>query len=65
MIVVASAVRLAVRKAGARIGADALEQLDADVLALVELACRRAAANGRRTVQAHDFSPPAPIGGVR
>lgn len=59
-VVVASKVRARVRELGLNLGADALEQLSANVLELVEVACSRASANRRRTVRAHDFTP-APL----
>jgi histone H3/H4 len=55
MLLVASKVREAVKKGGCNFGGDALEGLNGVVAWYVESACKRAAANGRKTVRGHDF----------
>lgn len=55
MLLVASKVRQQIHAAGFSTAADALDGLNARVAALIEQAVRRAHANGRKTVRAHDF----------
>lgn len=55
MMLVASKVKAALKGAGCNTASDALEGLNSWVGWLIEQAAKRAAANGRKTVRAHDF----------
>lgn len=55
MMLVGSKVRQLIKDTGCNTGADALDGLNRYVGWLVEQAARRARANRRKTVRAHDF----------
>jgi hypothetical protein len=55
VLLVGSKVRQAVKDAGCNFGGDALDGLNGWVHWLVAQATKRAHANGRKTVRAHDF----------
>lgn len=55
MLLVASKVRQLIKDAGFNTGGDALDGLNAYLYWLVHQAGKRAEANGRKTVRAHDF----------
>lgn len=55
MVLVGSKVRQAIKDAECNTGGDALEGLNGWVHWLISQATKRAAANGRKTVRAHDF----------
>lgn len=55
MVLVGSKVRQAIKDAECNTGGDALEGLNGWVHWLIGQATKRAAANGRKTVRAHDF----------
>jgi hypothetical protein len=55
MMLVASKVKAALKGAGCNTASDAMEGLNSWVGWLIDQAARRAAANGRKTVRAHDF----------
>jgi histone H3/H4 len=55
MVLVASKVRQMLKDAGCNTAGDALDGLNGYVAWLVEQAAKRANANGRKTVRAHDF----------
>jgi len=55
MLLVGSKVRGAIKAAGCNTAGDALDGLNSYVGWLVHQATKRAAANGRKTVRAHDF----------
>ena len=55
VLLVGSKVRQAVKDAGCNFGGDALDGLNGWVHWLVTQATKRAHANGRKTVRAHDF----------
>lgn len=53
---VESAVREQVQEAGLRLSGEAIDGLNFEIGRLVDQACKRAKANKRLTVMAHDFS---------
>jgi hypothetical protein len=55
ILLVASKVREQVKKANCNFAGDALEGLNDWVMWLIQQATKRAGANGRKTVRAHDF----------
>ena len=55
MLLVGSKVKGCLKKAKCHTAADALQGLNAVVHCYVEQAAKRAKANGRKTVRAHDF----------
>lgn len=55
MLLVGSKVKAAVKEAGCNTGGDALDGLNGWMHWLIEQATKRAVANGRKTVRAHDF----------
>lgn len=55
MMLVASKVKAMIKDAGFNTAGDALEGLNELVAQYVDRATRRANANGRKTVRAHDF----------
>lgn len=55
MLLVGSKVKGLIKDAGCNTAGDALEGLNGWMYWLVEQATKRAAANGRKTVRAHDF----------
>ena len=55
VLLVGSKVKAAIKEADCNTGGDALDGLNAWVHWLIEQATARAAANGRKTVRAHDF----------
>lgn len=55
VLLVGSKVKAAIKEADCNTGGDALEGLNAWVHWLISQATQRAAANGRKTVRAHDF----------
>lgn len=55
MMLVGSKLRQRIKDEGCNTAADALDGLNRYVCWLVEQAARRARANGRKTVRAHDF----------
>ena len=55
MLVVASKCKEALKVANCNVGGDALQGLNGWVHWLINQAAQRAAANGRKTVRAHDF----------
>jgi histone H3/H4 len=55
MLLVGSKVKGLIKAAGCNTAGDALEGLNGWMYWLVEQATKRAAANGRKTVRAHDF----------
>ncbi len=55
MLLVGSKVKAVIKEAGCNTGGDALEGINGWVYWLVDQATKRAAANGRKTVRAHDF----------
>lgn len=55
MLLVGSKVRAQLKEAGCNTGGDAIAGLNMYVHWLVDQAAKRAAANGRKTVRAHDF----------
>lgn len=56
MLLVASKVKAMIKDAGFNTAGDALEGLNAVVAWYVEQATKRANANNRKTVRAHDFA---------
>jgi hypothetical protein len=56
MLLVASKVKAIIKGSGFNTAGDALEGLNGVVGWYVEQACKRASANGRKTVRAHDFA---------
>jgi hypothetical protein len=56
MLLVASKVKGMIKGAGFNTAGDALDGLNGVVAWYVEQACKRANANGRKTVRSHDFS---------
>jgi histone H3/H4 len=56
MVLVASKVKAAIKAGGCNTAGDALDGLNAYVGWLIQQAVKRAAANGRKTVRAHDFA---------
>jgi histone H3/H4 len=55
VLLVGSKVKAAIKEAGCNSSADAIEGLNTWVHWLIGQATARAAANGRKTVRAHDF----------
>jgi len=55
VLVVGSKVKAAIKASGCNSSADALDGVNAWVHWLIQQATARAAANGRKTVRAHDF----------
>ena len=55
MVLVGSKVKAAIKAAGCNTAGDALEGLNAWAYWLIAQATKRAKANGRKTVRAHDF----------
>jgi len=55
VLLVASKVKASIQAQGANVGSDALQGLNGWVHWLIEQASKRAEANGRKTVRAHDF----------
>ena len=55
MLLVGSKVKAAIKKGGCNTAGDALEGLNGFANWLVDQAVKRAKANGRKTVRAHDF----------
>jgi len=55
MFLVSSKVRAQIKAAGCNTAGDALDGLNAYVNWLILSAAKRASANGRKTVRAHDF----------
>lgn len=55
MVLVASKVKAAIKKAGCNTAGDALDGLNGVVYWYVDQAAKRAKANGRKTVRSHDF----------
>ncbi|MEK9145821.1 MAG: hypothetical protein AAB339_09450 [Elusimicrobiota bacterium] len=55
MVLVASKVKAAIKKAGCNTAGDALDGLNGVVYWYVDQAVKRAKANGRKTVRSHDF----------
>jgi len=56
VLLVTSKVKAALKKAGCNTAGDAINGLNDWVGWLIAQAAKRAAANGRKTVRAHDFS---------
>ncbi|HEX9636817.1 MAG TPA: hypothetical protein VGB99_04745 [Acidobacteriota bacterium] len=54
-LIVGSKVRAMIKSGGCNVAGDALDGLNGVVFYYVDQACKRAAANGRKTVRAHDF----------
>lgn len=54
-LIVASKSREVLKKAGCNVAGDALDGLNGWVYWLLEQSAKRAKANGRKTVRAHDF----------
>lgn len=57
-LLVGSKVKAAIKGAGCNTGGDATDALNEYVYWLIDQATRRAGANGRKTVRAHDFLLP-------
>ncbi|MAF92324.1 MAG: hypothetical protein CL674_13725 [Bdellovibrionaceae bacterium] len=55
MLLVGSKVKSALKESDVNVSADAIEGLNEWVYLLIEQATKRAEANGRKTVRAHDF----------
>lgn len=55
VLLVGSKVKQAIKDAGCNTGGDAIDGLNGWVHWLIDQATQRAAANGRKTVRAHDF----------
>jgi histone H3/H4 len=55
MLVVSSKAKSVLKKSGCNTAGDALEGLNGFIYWLLEQASKRAKANGRKTVRAHDF----------
>jgi histone H3/H4 len=55
MLLVGSKTKEALKKHGCNVGGDALDALNMVLHWYVEQGAKRAAANGRKTVRAHDF----------
>lgn len=55
MLLVGSKVKAALKESDVNVSADAIEGLNEWVYLLIEQATKRAEANGRKTVRAHDF----------
>jgi hypothetical protein len=56
MLVIASKAKAAIKKNKMNTASDALDGLNAVLHWYLEQACKRAKANGRKTVRAHDFT---------
>ena len=56
MLLVGSKVKSALKESDVNVSADAIEGLNEWVYLLIEQATKRAEANGRKTVRAHDFT---------
>ena len=54
-LIVASKAKAALKGLGCNTAGDALESLNGHAYWLIEQAAKRAKANGRKTVRAHDF----------
>lgn len=54
-LVVASKAKAVLKKAKCNVAGDAFDGLNAQINWLLEQAAKRARANGRKTVRAHDF----------
>jgi len=54
-LVVTSKAKAALKKAGCNTAGDAMDGLNSIVYWYIEQAAKRAKANGRKTVRAHDF----------
>ena len=54
-LIIASKAKNALKKSGCNTAGDAFEALNGYVYWLLEQAAKRAKANGRKTVRAHDF----------
>ena len=55
MLLVGSKTKAALKGHGVNVASDALESLNGVVYWYLDQAAKRAAANGRKTVRAHDF----------
>lgn len=55
MLLVGSKTKVALKKYGVNVAGDALDGLNGLVYWYIEQAAKRAKANGRKTVRAHDF----------
>ena len=55
MLLVGSKAKAALKASGCNVAGDALEGLNEVVHSYIEAAGRRAQANGRKTIRAHDF----------
>ncbi len=55
LLVVVSKVKAALKKSGCNSASDATDGLNTWIHWLIDQAARRAKANGRKTVRAHDF----------
>ncbi|MFQ5417036.1 MAG: hypothetical protein ACE5FL_08340 [Myxococcota bacterium] len=58
VLLIGSKVRAAIKATGCNTGGDAVDGLNAWVQWLIQQATKRARANGRKTVRAHDFMVP-------
>ncbi len=56
MLLVGSKTKVALKKYGVNVAGDALDGLNGVLYWYVEQAAKRAKANGRKTVRAHDFT---------
>ncbi len=54
-LLVLSKTKEAMKANGVNVGGDAMDGLNAWVHMLIDQACKRAQANGRKTLRAHDF----------
>jgi histone H3/H4 len=54
-VIVKSGVRELVKREDVRVSDEFLKRLDADVVALINRACERARASGRKTLKARDL----------
>mgnify|MGYP007063826748 FL=1 len=54
-LLVLSKTKEAMKANGVNVGGDAMDGLNAWVHMLIDQACKRASANGRKTLRAHDF----------
>lgn len=54
-LIIASKAKVVLQKAGCNVAGDALEGVNGLVYWYLEQAAKRAKANGRKTVRAHDF----------
>lgn len=55
MLIVGSKTKAALKETGVNVAGDALEGLNGVIYWYIEQAAKRAKANGRKTVRAHDF----------